>query len=150
MKVDLSRYSECPSCHTFQGNLRPCRKCGWHIDWNKRVSVPELVSIKSSIRFSGPKPKPRYTCRALALLRALQDGEWHPVADLRRRGIIGRWEPCTFAWQANLESLGMIGYSKVPTRAKGYCLRIMPDKIQEAKKLMAHLEDVEDVEDECR
>lgn len=150
MKVDLSRYSECPSCHTFQGNLRPCRKCGWHIDWNKRVAVPELVSIKSSIRFSGPKPKPRYTCRALALLRALQDGEWHPVADLRRRGIIGRWEPCTFAWQANLESLGIIGYSKVPTRAKGYCLRIMPDKIQEAKKLMAHLEDVEDVEDECR
>ncbi len=150
MKVDLSRYSECPSCHTFQANLRPCRKCGWHIDWNKRIAVPELVSIKSSIRSPGPKPKPRYTCRALALLRALQDGEWHPVADLRRRGIIGRWEPCTFEWQANLESLGIIGYSKVPTRARGYCLRIMPDKVQEAKKLMAHLEDVEDDEDECR
>lgn len=150
MKVDLSRYSECPSCHTFQGNLRPCRKCGWHIDWNKRVAVPELVRIKSSIKVPGPKPKPRYTCRALALLRALQDGEWHPVADLRRRGIIGRWEPCTFAWQANLESLGIIGYSKVPTRARGYCLRIMPDKIQETKKLMDHLEDVEDGEDECR
>ena len=150
MKVDLSRYSECPSCHTFQGNLRPCRKCGWHVDWNKRVAVPELVRIKSSIKIPGPKPKPRYTCRALALLRALQDGEWHPVADLRRRGIIGRWEPCTFAWQANLEGLGIIGYSKVPTRARGYCLRIMPDKIQEAKKLMAHLEDVEDGEDECR
>ena len=150
MKVDLSRYSECPSCHTFQGNLRPCRKCGWHVDWNKRVAVPELVRIKSSIKIPGPKPKPRYTCRALALLRALQDGEWHPVADLRRRGIIGRWEPCTFTWQANLEDLGIIGYSKVPTRARGYCLRIMPDKIQEAKKLMAHLEDVEDGEDECR
>lgn len=150
MKVDLSRYSECPSCHTFQGNLRPCRKCGWHIDWNKRVAVPELVRIKSSIKVPGPKPKPRYTCRALALLRALQDGEWHPVADLRRRGIIGRWEPSTFTWQANLESLGMIGYGKVPNRARGYCLRIMPDKIQEAKKLMAHLEDVEDGEDECR
>ena len=64
--------------------------------------------------------------------------------------MIGRWEPCTFMWQANLESLGIIGYSKVPTRARGYCLRIMPDKIQEAKKLMAHLEDVEDGEDECR
>lgn len=150
MKVDLSRYQECPSCHTFQGNLRPCRKCGWHIDWNKRVAVPELVRIKSPIRVSGPKPKPRYTCRALALLRVLQDGEWHPVADLRRRGISGRWEPKTFEWQANLENLGIIGYSKVPTRAKGYCLRIMPDKIQEAKKLMAHLEDVEDDEDECR
>lgn len=150
MKVDLSRYSECPSCHTFQGNLRPCRKCGWHIDWNKRVAVPELVRIKSSIKVPGPKPKPRYTCRALALLRVLEDGDWHPVADLRRRGIIGRWEPSTFTWQANLESLGIIGYSKVPTRARGYCLRIMPDKIQEAKKLMAHLEDVEDGEDECR
>lgn len=150
MKVDLSRYSECPSCHTFQGNLRPCRKCGWHIDWNKRVAVPELVRIKSSIKVPGPKPKPRYTCRALALLRALQDGEWHPVADLRRRGIIGRWEPCTFTWQANLESLGIIGYGKVPTRARGYCLRIIPGKMQEAKKLMVHLEDVEDDEDECR
>lgn len=150
MKVDLSRYSECPSCHTFQGNLRPCRKCGWHVDWNKRVAVPELVRIKSSIKVPGPKPKPRYTCRALALLRALQDGEWHPVADLRRRGIIGRWEPCTFTWQANLEYLGIIGYGKVPTRARGYCLRIMPGKMQEAKKLMAHLEDVEDGEDECR
>ena len=150
MKVDLSRYSECPSCHTFQGNLRPCRKCGWHVDWNKRIAVPELVRIKSSIKVPGPKPKPRYTCRALALLRALQDGEWHPVADLRRRGIISRWEPCNFVWQANLESLGIIGYNTIPTHARGYCLRIMPDKIQEAKKLMAHLEDVEDGEDERR
>ena len=150
MKVDLSRYSECPSCHTFQGNLRPCRKCGWHVDWNKRVAVPELVRIRSSIKMSGPKPKPRYTCRALALLRVLEDGDWYPVADLRRRGIIGRWEPRTFTWQANLESLGIIGYGKIQTRARGYCLRIMPDKMQEAKKLMAHLEDVEDGEDECR
>lgn len=148
MKVDLSRYSECPSCHTFQANLRPCRKCGWHVDWNKRVAVPELVKIKSSIKVPGPKPKPRYTCRALALLRVLEDGDWHPVADLRRRGIIGRWEPCTFTWQYKLESLGIIGYDKIPTRARGYCLRIMPGKMQEAKKLMAHLEDVEDGEDE--
>jgi cytochrome c5 len=148
VKVDLSRYQECPSCHTFQGNLRPCRKCGWHVDWNKRVAVPEIVRIKSSIKMPGPKPKPRYTCRALALLRVLEDGEWHPVADLRRRGIIGRWEPRTFTWQANLESLGIIGYDRIPTRAKGYCLRIMPGKMQEAKKLMARLEDVEDGEDE--
>ena len=146
-KVDMSRYIECPSCHTFQGNLRPCRKCGWHVDWNKRVAVPEPVRIKSSIKMPGPKPKPRYTCRALALLRVLEDGEWHPVADLRRRGIIGRWEPRTFVWQANLENLGIIGYDRIPTRAKGYCLRIMPGKMQEAKKLMARLEDVEDGED---
>ena len=150
MKADLSRYSECPNCHTFQGNLRPCRKCGWHVDWNKKMEVPERMKLKASICVPGPKPKPRYKCRALALLRVLEDGDWHPVADLRRRGIIGRWEPKTFAWQAELESLGLIDYGKIPTRARGCCIRIMPDKLQDAKKLMSQLEDVEDDEDECR
>ena len=150
MKVDLSRYSECPNCHTFQGNLRPCRKCGWHVDWKKKMEVPERMKLKAPICVPGPKPKPRYKCRALALLRVLEDGDWHPVADLRRRGIIGRWEPKTFAWQAELESLGLIGYDKIPTRARGYCIRIMSDKLQDAKKLMSQLEDVEDDEDECR
>ena len=107
------------------------------------------MRIKSSIKMPGPKSKPRYTCRALALLRVLEDGEWHPVADLRRRGIIGRWEPRTFVWQANLESLGIIGYDTIPKRGiKGSSLRIVPGKMQEAKKLMARLEDVEDGEDE--
>ena len=150
MKVDLSRYSECPNCHTFQGNLRPCRKCGWHVDWKKKMEVPERMKLKASICVPGPKPKPRYKCRALALLRALEDGDWHPVADLRRRGIIGRWEPKTFTWQAELESLGLIDHDKIPTRARGYCIRIMSDKLQDAKKLMSQLEDVEDDEDECR
>ena len=150
MKADLSRYSECPNCHTFQGNLRPCRKCGWHVDWNKKMEVPERMKLKASICVPGPKPKPRYKCRALALLRVLEDGDWHPVADLRRRGIIGRWEPKTFTWQAELESLGLIDYDKIPTRARGYCIRIMSDKLQDAKKLMSQLEDVEDDEDECR
>ena len=150
MKADLSRYSECPNCHTFQGNLRPCRKCGWHVDWKKKMEVPERMKLKASICVPGPKPKPRYKCRALALLRVLEDGDWHPVADLRRRGIIGRWEPKTFAWQAELESLGLFDYDKIPTRAKGCCIRIMPDKLQDAKKLMSQLEDVEDDEDECR
>ena len=27
MKVDLSRYSECPKCHTYQITLNPCQKC---------------------------------------------------------------------------------------------------------------------------
>ena len=146
MKVDLSRYSECPNCHTFQGSLKPCHKCGWHVDWKKKMEVPERMKLKASIGVPGPKPKPGYKCRALALLRALEDGDWHPVADLRRKGIIGRWEPKAFIWQAELENLGLISYDRIPTRAKGYCLRIMPDKIQEAKKLMAHLEDVEDGE----
>ena len=150
MKADLSRYSECPNCHTFQGNLRPCRKCGWHVDWNKKMEVPERMKLKASICVPGPKPKPRYKCRALALLRVLEDGDWHPVADLRRRGIIGRWEPKTFTWQEELESLGLIDYGKIPTRARGYCIRIMSDKLQDAKKLMSQLEDVEDDEDECR
>lgn len=150
MKADLSRYSECPNCHTFQGNLRPCRKCGWHVDWKKKMEVPERMKLKASICVPGPKPKPRYKCRALALLRVLEDGDWHPVADLRRRGIIGRWEPKTFTWQAELESLGLIDHDKIPTRARGCCIRIMPDKLQDAKKLMSQLEDVEDDEDECR
>ena len=150
MKADLSRYSECPNCHTFQGNLRPCRKCGWHVDWKKKMEIPERAKLKASVCVPGPKPKPSYKCRALALLRALEDGDWHPVADLRRRGIIGRWEPKAFIWQAELKNLGLIGYDKILTRAKGYCIRIMPDKLQDAKKLMAQLEDVEDGEDECR
>ena len=148
MKADLSRYSECPSCHTYQANLQPCRKCGWHQIYQKKVPIPSHGSIYAPVSKSGPKPKPGYKCKKLALLRVLEDGDWHPVADLRRRGIIGRWGPKTFAWQAELESLGLIDHDKIPTRARGYCLRIMPDKIQEAKKLMAHLEDVEDDEDE--
>ena len=148
MKVDLSRYSECPNCHTFQGSLKPCCKCGCHVDWKKKVEVPERMKLKASIGVPGPKPKPGYKCRALALLRALEDGDWHPVADLRRRGIIGRWEPKTFIWQAELENLGLISYDRIPTCAKGYCIRIMPDKLQDAKKLMAQFEDVEDGEDE--
>ena len=148
MKVDLSRYSECPNCHTFQGSLKPCRKCGWHVDWKKKVEVPERMKLKASIGVPGPKPKPGYKCRALALLRALEDGDWHPVADLRRRGIIGRWEPKTFTWQAELENLGLIAYARIRARAKGHCLRIIPDKLQDAKKLMIQLEDVEDGEDE--
>ena len=146
MKVDLSRYSECPNCHTFQGNLRPCRKCGWHVDWKKKMEVPERMKLKASIGVPGPKPEPGYKCRALALLRTLEDGDWHPVADLRRRGIIARWEPKNFAWQAELENLGLISYDRIPTRAKGYCIRIIPGKMQEAKKLMIQLEDVEDGE----
>ena len=150
-KPDMSRYTECPSCHTFQANLRPCRKCGWHVDWKKKMEVPERMKLKASIGVPGPKPKPGYKCRALALLRALEDGNWHPVADLRRRGIIGRWEPYTFAWQAELEGKGIIGYDSIPKRGiKGSSIRIVPDKMQEAKKLMAQLEDVEDGEDECR
>lgn len=148
MSVDLSKYQECPSCHTFQGNLRPCRKCGYHIEWKKKVPVPERAKLKASITIPGPKPKPGYKCRKLALLRALGDGEYHPVADLRRRGIISRWEPATFLWQAELEMFGIIGYNRIPTRAKGYCIRIIPDRMQDARKLMAELEDVEDGEDE--
>ena len=150
MKADLSRYSECPSCHTYQANLQPCRKCGWHQIYQKKVPIPSHGSIYAPVSKSGPKPKPGYKCKKLALLRVLEDGDWHPVADLRRRGIIGRWEPKTFTWQAELESLGLIDYGKIPTRARGYCIRIMSDKLQDAKKLMSQLEDVEDDEDECR
>ena len=72
-----------------------------------------------------------------------------PCRGSAQKGIIGRWEPRTFTWQANLESLGIIGYDTIPKRGmKGSSLRIVPGKMQEAKKLMARLEDVEDGEDE--
>ncbi len=56
-------------------------------------------------------------------------------------------EPRTFLWQAELESRGIIGYDTIPKRGiKGSSIRIVPDMMQEAKKLMAELEDVEDGE----
>lgn len=107
------------------------------------------MKLKASISVPGPKPKPGYKCKALALLRVLEDGDWHPVADLRRRGIMSRWEPRNYLWQAELESTGIIGYDSIPKRGiKGSSIRIMPDMMQEAKKLMSQLEDVEDGEDE--
>ena len=64
---------------------------------------------------------------------------------------MSRWEPRTFLWQAELEGKGIIGYDSIPKRGvKGSSIRIMPDMMQEAKKLMAELEGVEDGEDECR
>ena len=27
MKVDMSRYIECPKCHTYQITISPCQKC---------------------------------------------------------------------------------------------------------------------------
>ena len=150
MKVDLSRYSECPNCHTFQGNLRPCRKCGWHVDWNKKMEVPERMKLKASICVPGPKPKPRYKCRALALLRALEDGDYHPTANLVKKGIITRWAPKLFGWQAELIGQGVIDCGKLPSYKRRLCLWIPPNRLQDAKKLMSQLEDVEDDEDECR
>ena len=85
------------------------------------------------------------------MLRRLEDGQWHSMVELRRTCLIDRWEPKYFLWQAELESKGIIGYDSIPKRGiKGSSIRIVPDMMQEAKKLMAQLEDVEDGEDECR
>ena len=150
MKVDLSRYSECPNCHTFQANLQPCRKCGWHQIYQKKAPIPSHGNVYASVSKSGPKPKPGYKCKKLALLRALEDGDYHPTADLIKKGIITRWAPRYFGWQAELEGKGIIGYASIPKRGKGSSIHIVPDMMQEAKKLMAELEDGEDDEDECR
>ena len=146
MKADLSRYSECPNCHTFQANLQPCRKCGWNQIYQKKVPIPSHGNIYASVSKSGPKPKPGYKCKKLSLLRALEDGDYHPTADLIKKGIITRWAPQYFGWQAELESKGIIGYYSIPKRGKGSSIRIVPDMMQEAKKLMAELEDGEDGE----
>ena len=132
MKVDLSRYSECPNCHTFQGSLRPCRKCGWHVDYK---------SIRETVSKPTPKPKASYLSKELAMLRRLEDGQWHSMVELRRMCMIDRWGPKYLLWQANLEASGIIGYDKVPTRGRNFRVRIVPDRMQDAKKRMAELEE---------
>lgn len=148
MKVDLSRYQECPNCHTFQVNLQPCRKCGWHQIYQKKVPIPSHGNIYASVSKSGPKPKPGYKRKKLALLRALEDGDYHPAVDLIKEGVIGRWAPTYFCWQGELVGQGIIDYGKESLHSKRYCLWITPDRMQDAKKLMAELEDIEDGEDE--
>ena len=150
MKVDLSRYSECPNCHTFQANLQPCRKCGWHQIYQKKVPIPTHGNIYASVSKTGPKPKPGYKCKKLALLRALEDGDYHPTADLIKKGIITRWAPQYFGWQAVLIGQGVIDCGKLPSYKRRLCLWITPNRLQDAKKLMMQLEDDEDGEDECR
>ena len=141
MKVDLSRYSECPNCHTFQASLLPCRKCGWHVVYKEFTHEPGYKSIHETVSKPGPKPKACYLSKELAMLRRLEDGQWHSMAELRRICMIDRWEPKYFLWQGVLEASGIIGYDKVPTRSRGFCVRIVPDRMQDAKKRMAELEE---------
>ena len=141
MKVDLSRYSECPNCHTFQGTLKPCHKCGWHVDYKEFTHEPGYKSIRETVSKPGPKPKASYLSKELAMLRRLEDGQWHSMVELRRTCLIDRWEPKYFLWQGILEASGIIGYDKVPTRSRGFCVRIVPDRMQDAKKRMAELEE---------
>ena len=141
MKVDLSRYSECPNCHTFQGSLRPCRKCGWHVDYKEFTHEPGYKSIRKTVSKPGPKSKACYLSKELAMLRRLEDGQWHSMVELRRTCLIDRWKPKYLLWQGNLEASGIIVYSKVPTDSGRFCVRIVPDRMQDAKKRMAELEE---------
>ena len=141
MKVDLSRYSECPNCHTFQDSLRPCRKCGWHVDYKEFTHEPGYKSIYQTVSKPGPKSKARYLSKELAMLRRLEDGQWHSIAEIRRTCLIDRWGPKYILWQGNLEASGIIGYNKLPTRGRSFRVRIVPDRMQDAKKRMAELEE---------
>ena len=141
MKPDMSRYQECPNCHTFQGSLKPCHKCGWHVDYKEFTHEPGYKSIRETVSKPGPKPKACYLSKELAMLRRLEDGKWHSMTELRRACLIDRWEPKYFLWQAVLEGSGIIGYDKIPTRSKRFCVRIAPDRMQDAKKRMAELEE---------
>ena len=141
MKVDLSRYSECPNCHTFQGSLRPCHKCGWHVDYKEFTHEPGYKSIRGTVSNPGLKPKATYFSKELAMLRRLEDGQWHSMVELRRTCIIDRWRPKYVLWQGILEASGIIGYDKVPTGKERFCVRIVPDRMQDAKKRMAELEE---------
>ena len=141
MKVDLSKYSECPNCHTFQGNLRPCGKCGWHVDYKEFTHEPGYKSIRETVSNPGPKPKSSYLSKELAMLRGLEDGKWHSMIELRRKCLIDRWEPKYYLWQRTLEASGIIGYDKIPIHSRGFRVRIVPDRMQDAKKRMAELEE---------
>ena len=141
MKVDLSRYSECPNCHTFQGSLRPCRKCGWHVDYKEFTHEPGYKSIHETVSKPGRKPKASYLSKELVMLRRLEDGQWHSMVELRRTCLIDRWKPKYVLWQGNLEASGIVEYSKVPADSGRFCVRIVPDRMQDAKKRMAELEE---------
>ena len=140
-KPDMCRYLECPNCHTFQANLRPCRKCGWHVDYKEFTHEPGYKRIRGTVSKPGPKPKASYLSKELAMLRRLEDGHWHSMVELRRTCLIDRWEPKYFLWQGILEASGIIGYDKVPTRSRRFCVRIVPGRMQDAKKRMAELEE---------
>ena len=139
-KVDMSRYIECPNCHTFQGSLKPCRKCGWHVDYKEFTHEPDYNSIRETVSKPAPKPKATYLSKELAMLRRLEDGQWHSMVELRRMCMIDRWGPKYLVWQGNLEASGIIEYDKVPTRSRGFRVRIVPNRMQDAKKRMAELE----------
>ena len=140
-KVDMSRYIECPNCHTFQGSLKPCRKCGWHVDYKEFTHDPGYKSIRETVSKPGPKPKASYLSKELAILRRLEDGKWHSMVELRRTCMIDRWRPKYVLWQGILEASGIIGYDKVLVGSERFCVRIMPDRMQDAKKRMAELEE---------
>lgn len=97
--IDMSRYKECPECHTYQACLTPCRKCGWHEVVKKCVPVPRY-GIYTPL--AGRKARINGMGRELALLRELSDGEWHRTHDLWRSGLMDKWAPRNLAWQADL------------------------------------------------
>ena len=140
-KVDMSRYVECPNCHTYQGSLRPCRKCGWHVDYKEFTHEPGYKSIRETVSKPGTKPKACYLSKELAMLRRLEDGQWHSMVELRRTCLIDRWKPKYLLWQGILEASGIIEYDKVRTHGRSFCVRIVPDRMQDAKKRMAELEE---------
>lgn len=140
-KADMSRYIECPNCHTFQANLRPCRKCGWHVDYKEFTHEPGYIRIRGTASKPGPKPKASYLSKELAMLRRLEDGQWHSMVELRRTCLIDRWKPKYLLWQGILEASGIIEYDKVLSGSNRFCVRIVPDRMQDAKKRMAELEE---------
>lgn len=113
MKVDLSRYSECPVCHTYQITLNPCQKCVarkmasegrlpasgivpydpfkvYSIEQKAKESPAEFsehmrqIAVKrNDLRRDNALMK-----RAPPLVDALKDGESHYLADLARNHVI--------------------------------------------------------------
>ena len=116
-KVDMSRYVECPVCHTYQITLNPCQKClarrmategrlpaSGIVPYNpfKVYSLEQKAKEKPKETPSESSERMRQTAarrndlrrdnammkRAPPLVDALKDGESHYLADLARNHVI--------------------------------------------------------------
>lgn len=133
--IDMSRYRKCPHCHTYQGCLTPCRKCGWHKVAGKCVPVP---SYGIYTPLAERKARINGLAKELGLLRELSDGEWYPIRDLCRSGLMDKWIPRDYAWQSDLMLREIVETVK---EHNGHLrIRIHPDRMQDAADLRKELE----------
>ena len=112
-KVDMSRYLECPVCHTYQITLNPCQKCLARRMAERGTLPPSGIVPLDPFKVYGLEQRTKETPeelsehmrqiaarrndlrrdnalmkRAPPLVDALKDGESHYLADLARNHVI--------------------------------------------------------------